>query len=140
MKKVYHYGVYKNGKVFVDEEIDYNRACQSLYHVGPDYEAYSVVATSKEIFKKKLRKYFEDNIKDLEKEIKKNEKILDKLKEGKYKDNHHKQLADYPIDRIIFSDDLEKYRQVNGFLNDKGNEIFSKRVKDYLDKKRSDKK
>lgn len=52
----------------------------------------------------------------------------------KNKDNHHKQLADDPIDRIIFSDDLEKYRQANGFLNDKGNEIFCKRVNDYLDK------
>lgn len=82
MRKVYHYGIYKNGKVFVDEEINYNQACQSLYHVGPDYEAYSVIATSKEICKKKLRKIFEDNIKDLEKEIKKNKKILDKLKES----------------------------------------------------------
>lgn len=79
MRKVYHYGVYKNGKVFVDEEIDCNLACQSLYHVGPGYEAYSVIATTRDICKKKLKKIFEDNIKDLEKEIKKNEKILDKL-------------------------------------------------------------
>ena len=60
------------------------------------------------------------------------------LIKGKNKDNHCKQLADDPLDRIIFSDDLEKYRQVNGFLNDKGNEIFCKRVNDYLDNKREE--
>lgn len=37
--------------------------------------------------------------------------------------------------KIIFSDDLEKYRQVNGSLNDEGNKIFCQRVNDYLDKK-----
>lgn len=79
MRKIYHYGVYKNGKVFVDEEIDYNHACQSLYHVGDDYEAYSVIATSKEVCKRKLRKIFEDNIKDLEKEIEKNQKMINRL-------------------------------------------------------------
>lgn len=61
------------------------------------------------------------------------------LIKGENKNNHRKQLADYPIDRIIFSDDLEIYRQVNGSLNDKGNKIFSKRVNDYLDNKRRNK-
>lgn len=61
------------------------------------------------------------------------------LIKGENNDNHHKQLADYPIDRIIFNDDLEKYRQVNGCLNDKGNKIFSKRVNDYLDEKKEEK-
>lgn len=79
MRKLYHYGVYTNGKIFVDEKIDNNRACQSLVHSGPNYKAYSVIATTKDICKKKLRKIFEDNIKDLEKEIKKNKKILDKI-------------------------------------------------------------
>ena len=82
-RKLYHYGVYTNGKIFVDEEIDNNRACQSLFHVGPNYKAYSVIATTKDMCKKKLRKIFEDNIKDLEKEIKKNKKILDKIEEEK---------------------------------------------------------
>lgn len=82
MRKIYHYGVYTNGKVFVDKEINDNRACQSLVHIGPDYKAYSVIATTRDICKKKLRKIFEDNIKDLEKEIKKNKKILDKLKDA----------------------------------------------------------
>lgn len=40
------------------------------------------------------------------------------------------------FDELVFSDDLEKYRQVNGFLNDKGNKIFCQRVNNYLDKKR----
>lgn len=39
--------------------------------------------------------------------------------------------------KIIFSDDLEKYRQVNGSLNDEGSKIFCQRVNDYLDKKGS---
>jgi hypothetical protein len=82
-RKLYHYGIYTNGKLFVDEEIDNNRACQSLVHSGPNYKAYSVIATTRDICKKKLRKIFEDNIKDLEKEIRKNKKILDKLKEEK---------------------------------------------------------
>ena len=43
------------------------------------------------------------------------------------------------FDKIVYSDDLEKYRQVNGFLNDKGNKIFCQRVHNYLDKKGSDK-
>ena len=82
-RKLYHYGVYTNGKLLVDEEIDNNRACQSLIHSGPNYEAYSVIATTRDICKKKLRKIFEDNIKDLEKEIKKNKKILNKIEEEK---------------------------------------------------------
>lgn len=39
--------------------------------------------------------------------------------------------------KIIFSDDLEKYRQVNGSLNDEGSKIFCQRINDYLDKKGS---
>ena len=37
--------------------------------------------------------------------------------------------------KIIYSDDLEKYRQVNGSLNDEGKKIFSERVKNYLESK-----
>jgi hypothetical protein len=37
--------------------------------------------------------------------------------------------------KIIYSDDLEKYRQVNGSLNDEGRKIFSERVKNYLGSK-----
>ena len=39
------------------------------------------------------------------------------------------------LSEIIFSDDLEKYRQVNGSLNDEGSKIFSERIKSYLDNK-----
>ena len=39
------------------------------------------------------------------------------------------------LEKIIFSDDLEKYRQANGSLNDEGSKIFCQRVNDYLDKK-----
>lgn len=39
------------------------------------------------------------------------------------------------LSKIIFSDDLEKYRQVNGSLNDEGNKIFSKRINEYLESK-----
>ena len=58
-----------------------------------------------------------------------------RLIKGEKKSKYPKQLAGYSIDRIIFSDDLEKYRQVNGSLNDEGSKIFCQRVKDYLDKK-----
>lgn len=39
------------------------------------------------------------------------------------------------VKKIIYSDDLEKYRQVNGALNDEGRKIFSERVKNYLESK-----
>lgn len=39
------------------------------------------------------------------------------------------------LEKIIFSDDLEQYRQVNGSLNNEGNKIFSERVKKYLNNK-----
>ena len=80
MKKLYHLGFYTNGKVYVDEEIDNDRACQSLMYSGPDYKAYSVIATTRNIAAKKLKKIFEDKIKEHEKEIAKNRKILEKIK------------------------------------------------------------
>ena len=43
------------------------------------------------------------------------------------------------LEKIIFSDDIEKYRQVNGLLNDEGSKIFCQRVNDYLDNKGSEK-
>lgn len=63
-----------------------------------------------------------------------------RLIRGEKKSKYPKQLVGYSkdriiLDRIIFSDDLEKYRQVNGSLNDEGSKIFCQRVKDYLDKK-----
>lgn len=80
MKKLYHLGFYTNGKIYIDEEIDNNRACQGLVHYGPDYKAYSVIATTRNIAAKKLKKIFEDEIKEHEKEIVKNRKILEKIK------------------------------------------------------------
>ena len=80
MKKLYHLGMYTNGKIYIDEEIDDNRACQSLVHSGPDYKVYSVIATTRNIAAKKLKKIFEDEIKEHEKEIAKNRKILEKIK------------------------------------------------------------
>lgn len=58
-----------------------------------------------------------------------------RLIKGEKKGKYPKQLVGYSKDRIIFSDDLEKYRQVNGSLNDEGSKIFCQRVKDYLNKK-----
>lgn len=80
MKKLYHLGMYTNGKIYIDKEIDNNRACQSLVHYGDNCKAYSVIATTRNIAAKKLKKIFEDNIKEHEKEIDKNRKILEKIK------------------------------------------------------------
>ena len=40
---------------------------------------------------------------------------------------------------IYNNDDLEKYRQVNGILNDEGQRIFCNRINAYLDQKDKDK-
>ena len=41
--------------------------------------------------------------------------------------------------QIYNNDDLEKYRQVNGILNDEGQRIFCDRINAYLDQKDKDK-
>ena len=46
-----------------------------------------------------------------------------------------KKIAEEITKKMIYSDDLEKYRQVNGSLNDEGNKIFSKRIINYLESK-----
>lgn len=49
-----------------------------------------------------------------------------------------KKIAQEITKKMIYSDDLEKYRQVNGSLNDEGNKIFSKRINKYLESKGDD--
>ena len=46
-----------------------------------------------------------------------------------------KKIAQEIIKKMIYSDDLEKYRQVNGSLNDEGSKIFCQRIKNYLESK-----
>ena len=46
-----------------------------------------------------------------------------------------KKIAQEIAKKIIFSDDLEQYRQVNGNLNKKGQKLFSERINAYLDSK-----
>jgi len=80
MRKLYHYGIYTNGKIYVDEELtDSNMACQGLVHYINNKKAYSYYASSKEICIKKLKNVFIQRIKELEKELNKNKKLLEIL-------------------------------------------------------------
>lgn len=66
-----------------------------------------------------------------------NKKKLDKLNEiAPYIEPTEQSsiIANEITKKILYSDDLEKYRQVNGILNDEGSKIFNERVKAYLDK------
>ena len=69
---------------------------------------------------------------------KQNKKKLDELnKIAPYIEptEQSKKIAQEIAKKMIYSDDLEKYRQVNGCLNDEGNKIFSKRINEYLESK-----
>mgnify|MGYP003466621075 FL=1 len=46
-----------------------------------------------------------------------------------------KKIANEITKSVIYSDDLEQYRCVNGSLSDLGNKIFSERINIYLNNK-----
>lgn len=86
----------------------------------------------KELLEKIKKIIYNDKITGIEAKL-----MIKDLFEKENDDDCQDECKDF--DEIVYSDDLEKYRQVNGSLNDKGNKIFCQRVNRYLDKKGSDK-
>ena len=66
---------------------------------------------------------------------KKKLKILNEIAPHIEPTEQSKKIAKKLAKRLIYSDDLEQYRQVNGKLNRKGQKLFRERINTYLDSK-----
>ena len=69
------------------------------------------------------------------KQNKKKIETLNKIAPHRKPTEQAKKIANEITKSVIYSDDLEQYRCVNGSLSDLGNKIFSERINIYLNNK-----
>lgn len=66
-------------KIITDKEVSKNELCWRYSFHRPNESGYGVIATSREICIKKIRKQINDEVKDLKKQLASKQKLLRKL-------------------------------------------------------------